>query len=89
MSRLPDRMTDAAYQRTLRDAEKRLARSQEVYTSARSTWEASSVLRCGLKRYLVHWLHFQKTRGDCRKKQDELHLLRNFKRIPQEKPGDQ
>jgi len=84
MTCLPDRMTDAAYQRALRDAEKQLARSQEEYSQARSAWKTSSIRQCGIKGYLKHWLNLQKARGACRKKRDELQMLRSFKRISPE-----
>jgi len=74
-------MTDAAYQRALRDAEKQLARLQEECRTARSAWETSSIRQFGIKAHLAHWLQLQKARGNCRKKQNELRLFRRFKRI--------
>jgi hypothetical protein len=82
-------MTDAAYQKALRDAEKQLARSQEEYSQARSAWETLSIRQCGMKVYLIHWLHLQQARGACRKKQDKLQMLRSFKRISPENLNNQ
>ena len=80
MTRLPNRMTNAAYEKALRDAEKQLAITNEEHLRAQSTWDNTSVGKCGVQGFLANWLELQKSARQLRKKQDHLNFLREFER---------
>ncbi|WP_048068294.1 hypothetical protein [Methanoregula boonei] len=81
MTKLPDRMTDAAYQRALARSKKELDCSQEEYNEARCAWERSSLFRSGIRAYLATWLRMHETRREVKKKQGARNLLAGFKQI--------
>jgi len=78
MTRLPNRMTNAAYEKALRDAEKQLAITNEEHLRAQSTWDNTSVGKCGVWGYLATWLQLQKSASQLRKNQAHLNFLREF-----------
>jgi hypothetical protein len=80
MTHLPNRMTDAAYEKSLRDAEKRVSVIRSELLRAQSAWDNTSFRKCGVREYLATWLQLQKYASQLRKSQAHLNFLQEFKR---------
>ena len=80
MTHLPNRMTDAAYEKALREAEKQVSVFKAELLRAQSAWDTTSARTCGVRGYLAAWLQIQKSKRQLRKKQTHLHFLLEFKR---------
>ncbi len=80
MTRLPTQMTDAAYQKALRDAEKQLTLVQAEHLNARSAWNTSSIKQFGIRRHLANWLRVRNLARKVRKNQAHLNFLLEFER---------
>jgi len=80
MTHLSNRMTDAAYEKALREAEKQVAITRADHLRAQSLWDNTSVRKCGVREYLATWLQLRKSAGNLRKKQDHVNFLREFER---------
>jgi len=80
MTNTPNRMTDAAYEKALRDAEKQLAITKAENLRAQSAWDNSAVRKSGIRGYLRIWLQVQKSARQLRKNQAHLNFLLEFKR---------
>jgi len=73
-------MTDAAYEKTLRDAEKQVTITKGEHLRVQSTWENTSVKKCGVQGFLANWLQLQRSARQLRKKQDHVNFLLEFER---------
>ena len=71
-------MTNAAYEKALRDAEKQLAIIKAEHIRARSAWDTTSVRKCGVLGYLATWLQLQKSASQLRRSQTHLNFLLEF-----------
>jgi hypothetical protein len=73
-------MTDAAYEKALRDTEKEVAITKAEHLRVRSAWDTTSIRTCGVRGCLAAWLQLHKSAGQLRKKQAHLNFLLEFKR---------
>ncbi len=80
MTHLPNRMTDAAYEKALREAEKEVSVFKAELLRAQSAWDNTSARKCGIRGYLAAWLQLRKSAWQLRKKQAHLNFLLEFKR---------
>jgi hypothetical protein len=80
MTNTPNRMTDAAYEKALRDAEKQVSVIKTENIRAQSAWDNTSVRKCGIWEYLATWLQLQKSARQLRKNQAHLNFLLEFER---------
>ena len=80
MNPYPNRMTDAAYQKSLRDAEKQMANTKAAYQSAQEEYDNSSIKKNGFRKYLEHWRRARKLKGILRKDQNTLNILLGYKK---------
>ncbi len=72
-------MTDAAYEKALRDAEKQVSVSKAELLRVQSAWDTTSFRTCGVRGYLAAWLQLQRSAGQLRKSQAHLNVLLEFK----------
>lgn len=73
-------MTDAAYEKALREAEKQVSVFKAELLRAQSAWDTTSARKTGVRGYLAAWMQLRKSAGQLRKKQAHLNLLLEFKR---------
>ena len=61
MTHLPNRMTDAAYEKALREAGKEVSVFKAELLRAQSAWDNTSARKCGVRGYLATWLQLRKS----------------------------
>jgi hypothetical protein len=80
MKSLPARMTDAAYQKSVRDAEKQVANTTAEYQAAKKVLDDSSIGKNGFLKYLETWIKVRKLKGKIRVDQKTLDSLKDYKK---------
>jgi hypothetical protein len=81
MKPYPNRMTDAAYQKSLRDAEKQIANTKAAYQSAQEEYDNSSFKKNGFWKHLENWRKARKLKGILRKDRNTLNTLLEYEKL--------
>jgi len=74
-------MTDAAYQKSLRDAEKQVANTNAAYQSAQEEYDNSSFKKNGFWKHLENWRKARKLKKSLQKDQNTLNTLREYEKL--------
>jgi ribosomal protein S8 len=73
-------MTDAAYLKSLRNAEKQVASTKTAYESAQKAYDNSSIKKYGFWRHLENWRKLRKLKGILRTDQNTLSVLLEYEK---------
>jgi hypothetical protein len=73
-------MTDAAYQKSLRDAKRQVASAEVAYQFAQKAYNNSSIKKYGFWRHLGNWRTLRRLAKTLRENQDTLNSLRAYEK---------